>query len=230
MEQASQAQQSSPIAFDDSQCDWSPPQLTLDKNGAKTTIAGLSAAPVSILVKQSCKHRQTGAVCEVALSFEGWVAPISPGAQEAQQFWAAYAQQMGFADQGSDTVERARPFFGRYKDAWVMVGNEIRKIEGFAIKTQFALGLGGNGCNGPADGAGASASDTPSPAAIANQIAGMFGRNKAPPDDPGTGASISASGALSGMMVPLRMTSELSSIVSGPVSPGTFEVPAGFKK
>ncbi len=222
---ASAAQQGNPVAFDDSQCDWSEPKLTVNRSGAKVVFAGLSAAPLSIVARQSCKDRRTGAVCDIALSFEGWIAASSGGAREALQFRSAYAQQLGLAD---DT--RAGSLFGRYKQPWVLISAEVRKIKGFPVKTRFALGLGGGSCTGP-PASGAGVSGAPSPGALASRMMGVFGRKKAPPED--TAAAVSAEpvpDALSGMVVPLRMTSELYSIVSEPLSASTFEVPAGFKR
>lgn len=231
MAQAGQAQQANPMAFDDSQCDWSEPKLTVTRPGEKVTFAGLSAAQVSIVASQSCKDRRSAAVCDIALSFEEWVAAGSaPGAQEALQFRTAYAEQMGIANQGRDVVDRAELLFGRYKRAWSMVADEIRKVKGFPVKTRFALGLGGPGCHGPAGGAGAGTSGGPSPAALAGQIAGLFGRKKVPADDPGVVSSDQEPSALASMVVPLRVTSELLSITGDPLTASTFEVPAGFKE
>lgn len=227
LEQATRAQQANPMAFDDSQCDWSEPKLTVGKSGAKETFAGLSAVPVSIVARQSCKDRRSGAVCDIALSFEEWVA-ATDGAQEVLQFRAAYAQQMGIANQGRDVVERAELLFGRYKQAWSLVADEVRKVKGFPVKTRFAFGLGAAGCNGPADGTGASGA--PSPGALASQIVGIFGGKKAPPDEPAAASSQSAPSALPDMVVPMQVTSELYSIVREPLSVSTFDVTAGFKK
>jgi hypothetical protein len=225
--QLSQAQQSNPIAFDDSQCDWSEPKLSVVKSGPKATFGGLNAAPVSIVARQSCKDRRTAAVCDIALSFEEWVAPAAAGAQEALQFRIAYAEQMGMANAGRDATGRAEALFGRYKLAWSMLADEIRKVKGFPVKTRFALGLGGTGCNGPSGGA--AESSAASPGAFAGQLAGLFGRKQAPPDDPAVAASQDVPSALRDMVVPLRVSSELSSITTDALSASTFEVPAGFK-
>jgi hypothetical protein len=233
MTQATQAQQANPMAFDDSQCDWSEPKLTVGKSGTKTIVGGLSAAPVSIVARQSCKDRRSAAVCDIALSFEEWVAGTASGAQEALKFRAAYAEQMGIANQGRDVAERAQLLFGRYKQAWALVADEMRKVNGFPVKTRFAHGLGGPGCNGPAGGSGdaaTGASGAPSPGALAGQIAGLFGRKKNPPDDRVAESSDAGPPALSGMVVPLTMTSELLSITSESLGASTFEVPAGFKE
>ncbi len=221
---ASAAQQGNPIAFDDSQCDWSEPKLTVGKSGARVVLAGLSAAPLSIVARQSCKDRRTGAVCDIALSFEGWIAPSSAEAREALQFRAAYAQQLGL---GSDA--RAESLFGRYKRPWGLMAEEIRKLKGFPVKTRFALGLGGANCSGPA-AAGGGPSGAPSPSALARQMVGLFGRKKASPDDSAAASAEPAPEALAGMVVLLRVTSELESIAGGPLKASTFEVPAGFKK
>jgi hypothetical protein len=228
--QATQAQQANPMAFDDSQCDWSEPKLTVGKSGAAGTFGGLSGKPVSIVARQSCKDRRSAAVCDIALSFEEWVTAGSGSTQEVLQFRTAYAEQMGIANQGRDAVERAEVLFGRYQRAWAMVADELRKVKGFPVKTRFALGLGGPGCNGPAGGGGAGTSTAPSPGALAGQIVGLFGRKKAPPDDPTTVSSDAAPAALSGMVVPLSVTSELLAITSDPLSASRFEAPAGFKR
>jgi hypothetical protein len=74
LDQTAQAQRSNPIAFDDSQCDWQEPKATVRRNGTKATIAGLNAEPLSVVVRQSCKDRRTGEMCDIALSVEEWVA------------------------------------------------------------------------------------------------------------------------------------------------------------
>jgi len=61
-------------------------------------------------------------------------------------------------------------------------------------------------------------------------MVGLFGRKKAEPDDSSAESTEPAPEALAGMVVPLRVTSELESIVGGPLNASAFEVPAGFKK
>ena len=230
LEQATQAQQANPMAFDDSQCDWSEPKVKVDKAGAKVTLAGLSAAPVSIVARQSCKDRSSGAVCEIALSLEEWIAPSSSAAQDVLQFRTAFAQQMGIGNAQRDVVDRAEILFGRYKQAWSLVANEMRGVKGFPVKTSFAFGLGGGSCNGGSGGAAAGGAGAPSPAAVASQILGAFGRKKAPQDDATSTTSPPAPAGMSGMVVPIRVTSELYSLDGEPLSSSTFEVPADFKK
>jgi hypothetical protein len=221
---ASVAQQGNPIAFDDSQCDWSEPKLTVDRSGAKVVLAGLSAAPLSIVARQSCKDRRTGAVCDIALSFEGWIAPSSAAAGEALQFRAAYARELGL---GTDS--RAESLLSRYKRPWGLMADEIRKLKGFPVKTRFALGLGGENCSGPAS-AGGGGSGAPSPSALASRMVGFFGRKKSSPDESAPVPTQPGPEALAGMIVPLRVTSEIESIGGGPLNTSTFEVPADFKK
>jgi hypothetical protein len=229
VEQAGQAQQrqTGPMDIDDSQCDWSDPKAEISKPGARETIAGFSAQHVSVVVRQSCKDRRSGEVCSIALSLEEWLAPLSDAGRELMQFRSAYAQQMGMVGEGRDVVERAQGLFGRYKAAWALVAKEMRNLNGFPVKTGFAFGMGGGSCSAtPADaGAGGGA---PSPAAVASQIGSLFGR-KSEPDEPST-SSAPVPAALAGMVVPLRVTSQMLSMSSEPLSPGTFDVPEGFRK
>lgn len=223
IEQAGQAQRSTPTAFDDSQCDWLEPKATVVRTGAKSTIAGLSAQPLSVVVRQSCKDRRSGEVCEIAISVEEWIASGSAAGLEALQFRTAYAQQMGISNQGREVAGRAEAMFGRYKAAWSLVANELRDIKGFPVKSNISLGLGGASCK---SASGATGSAALAPRAIAGQLAGLFGKKKSAEEKPATAAPA----VLSDMTVPLRVTSELVSISDEHLGADTFEVPSEFKK
>ena len=226
IEQTGQAQRANPIAFDDSQCDWLEPKATVLRTGAKATIAGLNAEPLGVVVRQSCRDRRSGEVCDIALSVEEWVASGSAGGREALQFRTAYAQQMGISNQGREVVGRAEAMFGRYRQAWSLVANELRDVKGFPVRTNISFGLGGASCKSAAGRAsGAGGASALSPGALTGRLAGLFGRKKSSEQAPATAAPA----GLSDMTVPLRLTSELISIGGEHLGADTFEVPAGFK-
>jgi hypothetical protein len=239
-EQARQAQekQPAPTGLDESQCEWSDPQVDVNKTGAQATIAGFDAQQVTVVAKQSCKDRKTGAVCDIALSLDEWVAPGFVLGEEVTKFNMAYAQQMGLTNSGRDVTERAEALFGRYKGAWSKVADKMRDIKGYPVKTSFAFGVGGQQCQGDPNAGGANqsansggTSATHTPGGIAGQIAGsLFGRKRKQQEAASPEAVTPAPAAMNGMVVPLRVSSELVSISKDPLSASTFEVPAGFKK
>jgi len=240
-EQSKQAQekQPSPAGIDESQCEWSEPKVDVNKTGAKATIAGFDSNQVTIVVRQSCKDRKTGSVCDIALSLDEWVAPSFEGSDEALKFHQAYAQQMGLTNGGREVTERAEALFGRYKGAWAKVADKMRDVKGYPVKSTFAFGFGGQQCQNSASGGSTSASEesgsrstaAQTPGGLAGQIAGsIFGRKKKQPAAESAAPATPAPAAMNGMVTPVTVSAELISISKDALSASTFEVPPGFKK
>jgi hypothetical protein len=230
-----QAKQPSPTGMDESDCEWSEPIAEVNRTGQKATIAGFAAEQVTLVTKQSCKNRKTGAVCDVALYLDEWVAPGFDAGEEVTKYHMAYAQQMGLVSGGREVTERAEALFGRYKSAWSKVVDKMRDIKGYPVKTSFAMGFGGPQCQGAGAGQTADSgggSSTPSPGGLAGQIGGaLFGRKKKQQEEAASAAPATPMPAsLSGMVMPLKVTSELVSVSKDPLAADAFEVPAGFKK
>jgi hypothetical protein len=236
-EQARQQQekQPAPTGIDESDCEWSEPTADVKRTGARAVIAGFDAEQVSVVAKQSCKSRKTGAVCDVALLLDEWIAPGFTMSDEVTQYRMAYAQQMGLPGGGRDVTERAEAMFGRYRGAWQQIAEKMKDVKGYPVKTSFSLGLGGAQCQ---NGGGGSSSQTSSdsgsrtsenPAALASQIAGSLFKRKKPAPAPETASTPSAA-AGSGLYVPLSISSELLAVSKDSLPADTFEVPAGFKK
>jgi len=233
-----QEKQPSPTGMDESDCEWSEPTADVKKTGAKASIAGFAAEQVSIVTKQSCKNKKTGAICDVALYLDEWVAPGFTQSDEVTQYHMAYAQQMGLLNGGREVTDRAEAMFGRYKNAWAKVVDKMKDIKGYPVKTSFSLGMGGPQCQnspssaGGGESSGGGSAGSPTPGGLAGEIAGsLFGRKKKPQTE--TASSTPASpppAAMNGMIVPLTITSELISVSKDSLSADTFEVPAGFKK
>jgi hypothetical protein len=231
LDQAKQQQekQPSPTGMDESECEWSDPTAEVDRTGQKATIAGFSAEQVTLVTKQSCKNRKTGAVCDVALYLDEWVAPGFDAGDEVTKYRVAYAQQMGVMNGGREVTERAEALFSRYKSAWAKVVDKMRDIKGYPVKTSFAMGFGGPQCQSAGSNTQTADSGTasPSPGGLAGQIAGsLFKRKKkAQPEE-----TQSATPAAPGMIMPLKVTSELLSVSKDSLGAGAFDPPAGFKK
>lgn len=246
MEQAqqAQAQQPSPTGMDESECEWTEPTVDVKKTGAKGTFAGYSAEQVLISTSQSCKDKKTGAVCELSLSLDQWIAPDFEGEKEALGFHEAYAKQMGLTAAGSrDFAQRAETLFGRYEGAWKQIAAKMRDVKGYPVKSTFAMSFGGPQCQ-QAQAASEESNDTGgNPAAsaiggiggIAGEVGGriagsIFNRRKKEAADASAQQASAETVAANGMITPLRITSELVSISKAPIPASTFEVPAGFKK
>jgi hypothetical protein len=231
MEQAKQQQekQPAPTGMDESECEWSDPTAEVNRTGQKATIAGFAAEQVTLVTKQSCKNRKTGAVCDVALYLDEWVAPGFDAGEEVTKYQMAYAQQMGLVNAGREVNERAEALFGRYKSAWAKVVDKMRDIKGYPVRTSFAMGFGGPQCQGQSTTQ--TTESSPSPAGVAGQIAGsIFGRKKKQQEEAQPVAPAPAPAALNGMIMPLKVTSELLSVSKDSLGSGAFEPPAGYKK
>jgi hypothetical protein len=235
LEQASQqlrqaqAQQPVGAGLDDSQCEWSEPKAQTTKTGNKASFAGVSAQQTTVVVKQSCKLRTNGAVCDVAIASDLWLAADFPGASEAQKFRRAYAEKLGLATGSGTFGQQAQSLLGRYPEAWKRLAEELGKVKGQPVKNVFSLEMDGAGCTSSSGQAGQSGSSGGNPAEVASQImGGLFGRKKSA-EEPAA-AKAAPAGSSPTATVILRLSSELTAIDSGPLDAGTFQAPAGFKK
>jgi hypothetical protein len=233
-----QEKQPAPTGMDESECEWSEPTADVRKTGSKASIAGFDAEQVSIVTKQSCTNKKTGAVCDVALYLDEWVAPGFVQSEEVTQYHMAYAQQLGLVNGGREVTERAEALFGRYKSAWAKVVDKMKDIKGYPVKTSFSMGFGGPQCQdspssaGAGESAGGGNAGSPMPGGLAGEIAGsLFGRKKKQQTETASAAPATPPpAAMNGMIIPLTITSELNSVSKDSLGPDTFEVPAGFRK
>ncbi|HEY4215260.1 MAG TPA: hypothetical protein VGM84_27565 [Steroidobacteraceae bacterium] len=235
--------QPSPTGMDESQCDWSEPKVDVKKPGNHATIATFDAQEVTIVARQSCTDRKSGAVCDVALSLDEWIAPGFDAGDEARQFNLAYAKQLGLQSPADESLSRAQALFGRYQGAWGKVMEQMRAMKGYPVKSTFALGLGGAACKdkdkgdaGTASSAGTDSSSAGSGASAASSsglgaqlVGALFSRKKQPEEAaaPQTQAPVSG---MEDLFVPVRVHSEMVSASHDPLPPETFQVPAGFRK
>jgi hypothetical protein len=237
-----QGGQDSQKPMDDSKCEWLDPKVDVHRSGETATYAGFEAERLTITASQPCKDKETGAICEVALSLDEWLAPGFIANTEAEKFHRAYAQKIGLDPTtgrggfgGGDINQRAQSMFGRYQGIWSEIVAKTKDVKGYPVKTSFAFAFGGTQCkNVPPQQQQDSGSDTTgAPGGLAGQVAGklgsLFHRKK---DDSQAAAEPAAPAtALPDGLVPLiTMTSELVSVSTAAVGADLFEVPADFKK
>jgi hypothetical protein len=230
--------------MDDSKCEWLDPKVDVQRSGEKATYAGFEAERLTITASQPCKDKETGAICEVALSLDEWLAPGFSANTEAEKFHRAYAQKIGLdlttgrgGFGGGDINQRAQSMFGRYQGIWSEIIAKTKDVKGYPVKTSFAFAFGGPQCkNVQSQQQQDSGSDTAAtPGGLAGQVAGklgsMFHRKKDDSQAATDPAAPAPAPALPAGLVPLiTMTSELVSVSTAGVGADLFEVPADFKK
>jgi len=180
-----------PAAIDQSKCDWLPPKSDV-KTGAKATIAGFDAQQIIITAEQPCKDKQTGAICEIALTVDEWLASSFSTNEEITKYHQAYAQKLGLDTVSQDANERAKAMFSQYKGVWEDIASKMKNAKGYHVRSSFSLAIGGDQCkqaqtakqqsgdsgsnpsSGSASSSGSSSAPT-SPAELANQVGAKLG-------------------------------------------------------
>lgn len=231
--QKSKSEAASPV--DQSQCDWSPPKSEVKKSGEKASIAGYDTERVTITVTQSCKHRETGDVCDFGLALDQWLSPKFDGGAEQQAFYRAYAEKMGFGTSASPGfAQNAQAMFAGYKDLWAEIAKQTSSAKGYPLRSSFALAIGGAQCgtSQPQDqAAGATTPGADEVMAAAGQIGsaigGLFGKKKEAA--PAAAAQTPPPLLVNGMTPLMTVSTELLSISREPVPAGAFDPPADFK-
>lgn len=235
--------------MDDSKCEWLDPKVEVRRPGEKGTYAGFEAERVTIVASQPCKDKETGAICEVALSLDEWLAPKFASSAEADRFHRAYAQKIGLdlssgrgAYGDGDISQRAQSMFGRYAGIWGEIASKTRDVKGYPVRMSFAFAFGGEQCrNSPSQQQKQSSEGgtVNTPGALAGQMAGKLGSlfHRKKDDSPSTAdpaaqpAQPASAPVLPGGLVPIvTLSSELLSVSTDNVSSDVFEVPPDFKK
>ena len=233
MEQGQASQQQAASGVDESECEWSEPKADVLRSGEKSQIAGYDAEHVTIVATQSCTNKKTGEVCDFGLVLEQWVAPQFAASQEAQAYYSAYAEKMGFGATASrDFAERAQSMFGRYDGMWSEVAAKMRDVEGHSVRSSFGLGIGGPQCASmqEAQAQGGAASPPSLGGALGGALGGMFGRKKEKEAEAPAAAPIAAPTMPGGLMPLMSVSTELVSVNTNAVESAAFEVPPGYKK
>jgi hypothetical protein len=233
--EAQQSQQQGMSGIDESECEWSPPAVTLERRPDAGTIAGYGTEQVTIVATQSCADRKTGQVCDFRLTLNQWLAPGAEGSEEARKFWEAYHGKLGLAGEGSrDFAQRAESMFGAYGPSWQEIAERVRDLEGLPVKSRFGLAIGGPQCQGSQQAAQSTAGPGVGEAiggALGGALGGMLGRRRDAAKAAGEPPAEAAATADAGAMVEfVTLTSELVSVTRAPADPQRFEVPAGFRK
>jgi hypothetical protein len=235
---AQQQQASSGAPVDDSKCQWSPPKTELKQTGEHASIAGNDASRAMITVTTTCTDPAKGTSCDFVFLLDEWLAPDLAGSAETRQFWRNYAAKMNLSGELADSMQaNSQAVFNRYKSGWGEAIKQAGSLQGYPVKSIFAMQFGGPQCKSDdSSSSGASGSDgtssssssgvpTSPSAAISGAAMGLF--NKLHKKDDSQAA---AAPAAPGMVQMFQMTTELVSVRTDAIPSAAFEVPAGYKK
>ena len=231
MNKAQASQQQSTSGVDESECEWSEPKSDVKRTGEKVLIAGFQAERVTVTASQSCTNKKDGSVCDFGLAMDQWIAPGFEASAEATTYQRAYAEKLGLGTASSrDFAERAQSMFGRYKGIWTELGKKLADmpVKGYAVKSGFALGVGGPQCKAAQQTQAQGGPQAPPSigGALGGALGGMFKKKDAQP-----AAAAAPPPTMAGGLMPLMsMSNELVSISRDAVNPQTFELPADYKK
>ncbi len=244
-----------PSAIDQSKCEWLPPKADVKRTGEKTTVAGYEAERVVVTAEQPCKDKETGSICEIALTLDEWLAPTLTIPDEVQRYRKAYLQKLGLnpsaiaqgafgaASNEADATERAKALFSRYQGIWSEVTSKMQGLKGYPVRFSFGLAIGGDQCKQAQDAqpsadsgtSGSSDSGSVKDKAVA-KLGSLFRRKKddsapaagSPPADGSASPAVAVGPA--GTVTLVTVSSELKSLSTDAILADTFEVPVGFKK
>ena len=182
-----------PSAIDQSKCDWLPPKSDVKKTGAQATVAGYQAEEVLITAEQPCKDKESGSICEIALSVDEWLAPSFATSDEVAKYHKAYAQKLGLdsATLNQDASDRAKAMFSQYQGVWEDIVTKLKGVKGYPVRSSFSLAIGGDQCkqaqsareqagdthssDTDSSSSGGSSAAPTSPADLANQVGAKLG-------------------------------------------------------
>ncbi len=150
MQQLEQVQQNNANAgvlpVSDEDCRWTPPEISLDRPGAKQRFAGVKAEQHVISVRQTCTVPQSGQSCEVTYRLESWLAKKVPNESEARAFQTAMAKRLGLDRFASGMQPMAQSMLSMFKDGWEEAAAEFADLRGYPMKTVVQLQMGGEQC------------------------------------------------------------------------------------
>ena len=236
-----------PSAVDQSKCEWLEPKAEVTRTGDKATIAGYDADHVVVSAEQACKDKETGSICEIALTLDEWLAPKFTTNEEVEHYHKAYAQKLGLDTAFSQaSADRAKAMFSQYKGAWSKVLEKMKGLKGYPVKSSFSLALGGEQCKGAqnaqqqqsADSSDGSSSTPTSPADLAKNMGAKLGSffhkksddsQASAPAAPAPAAAPAVSGP-PGTIPLITISSELVSVSTAAIPADAFTIPPGFKK
>ena len=146
MAEAEKLGESGALPVSQDECQWSPPEMKINKTGEKQKFAGIKAKQTIISVSQTCTVPNSEKSCDMIWNLEFWNAKRMPGGEEAMEFQRGMARAMGGDDELGMVQAQARGLMAMFKNGWEDVLKESGKMEGYPVKTVMSLEMGGESC------------------------------------------------------------------------------------
>jgi hypothetical protein len=245
MRDAQQTQQQGAAGVDQSDCEWSEPEVETDRTGESQQIAGLQADRVVVTATQSCADRKSQQVCDFRLTLDQWLAADYTPAEEALNYYRAYAEKLGLETVGSEHfAQRVESMFGGYGGLWGEIGNRLAAEDGYPVRSTVSLAIGGPQCESMQEMQTAATAARPAVGeaigsavggtvggALGGALGGMFGKKRAAAEpEPAAQPQPPTVETADGMVRLMSIETELVSVSRQAVDAATFEIPAGYRK
>lgn len=201
-----------PVSQDE--CQWSPPEMKINKTGEKQKFAGIKAKQTIISVSQTCTVPNSEKSCDMIWNMEFWNAKRMPGGEEAMEFHRGMARAMGGDEELGMVQAQARGLVAMFKNGWEDVLKESGKMEGYPVKTVMSLEMGGESCT-TGSGQPIAMDDVWSEAADAGANAAAYSAGAHAGSAAGTQAAQSVGGGVGGSIAGSAVGAASRDIISG---------------
>jgi hypothetical protein len=141
---------------DTSKCEMTPPTTNVVNTTDTATIAGHAAHHSILTMTQSCANKDTGDSCDMAYTFDLWLANDDlPELASRQSFDKNYVHKLGLDEPGGVALPATlTQFMAPYKDAMQKLGSESSALKGYPLKSTFRFAFGGPHCASAKGGGG----------------------------------------------------------------------------
>jgi hypothetical protein len=217
-------------------------QVVVDRPGQHQKIAGYDAERVFVTITLQGDATQQGQkpedVGSMVFLMDEWMSKDAPQIAAIREFQREYAAKAG--DTFREPTQNLQAAFAsdpRIKDGFTAAAKEMSKVQGIPLRsvtyvslvppnTTFDRGmvLGDASTQAAADSA-AKKDDKPKQGGLR----GMFGALKSAAEDASKNSDKN-SGQPPKQANMMSVTTEVTNISTGPVPPGTFDIPAGFRE
>ncbi len=136
-------------SVDTSKCQMTPPTMNVVNTADTASFAGHAAHHSVLTMTQSCANPDTGDTCDMAYTFDLWLANEDlPELATRQTFDKNYVHKLGLDEQGGAGALPAQltQFLSPYKDAMAKLSSESSSLKGYPLKSTFRFALGGPKC------------------------------------------------------------------------------------
>ncbi len=217
-------------------------KVSVDRPGEHDKVAGYDAERVFITItiegEATPEGEKTERVGSIVLLMDQWMSKNAPQIAAMKDFQRAYAAKAGDAyraqTEGLQTAFASDP---RIKDGFTAAAKELAKVPGISLRSVTYVALVppgmpfdrnlvlGDASNQAAADAAAAKDDKPKQGGLR----GMFGALKSAAEDASKKADKNGASSAPKQATMMSVTSQVTSITTGGVPAGTFDIPAGFR-